>query len=263
MQSRYYDAQVQRFVSEDEPIFLGESQGVYSYNLYSYCNSDPVNSIDIDGHFAITISITAIVTFIKVVSIIAAVATAATVAYQSYKLTGKIAWVDAVMSGLGMGLCIYSLGMTALEAFEIMAPYYNIADVSSGKITISTGKVIGNTNGLTKDEIRVVNELKTKGCKVEIIPKSSNKTYDFKVNGVKTELKTLNSTNENTAVSKIQEGFKQNFPDRVIVDARKTGITHEQAKRIIERAAGSYADKKLPRVVEIYTKDGIVVGGKK
>ena len=49
LQSRYYDAQVQRFVSPDELEIMGISGGLYSYNLYAYCENDPVNYSDPTG----------------------------------------------------------------------------------------------------------------------------------------------------------------------------------------------------------------------
>ena len=50
MQSRYYDAGVGRFVNADEPLLLGISGGIYSYNFYTYCENDPVNNSDPWGH---------------------------------------------------------------------------------------------------------------------------------------------------------------------------------------------------------------------
>ena len=55
LQSRYYDAQVQRFVSPDMPELLGMSGHIHSNNLYSYCNNDPVNNLDIGGYVKINI----------------------------------------------------------------------------------------------------------------------------------------------------------------------------------------------------------------
>ena len=51
MQSRYYDAGVGRFVNADEAMYLGMSGGTYAYNLYAYCENDPVNDSDLNGHF--------------------------------------------------------------------------------------------------------------------------------------------------------------------------------------------------------------------
>ena len=49
LQSRYYDAQVQRFVSPDMPELMGVSGGIYAYNLYAYCENDPVMYKDETG----------------------------------------------------------------------------------------------------------------------------------------------------------------------------------------------------------------------
>ena len=77
------------------------------------------------------------------------------------------------------------------------------------------------------------------------------------INGVRTELKTLTGTSLNTPVTRIQDGFKQGAQS-VIIDARNVGLTSEQAKQILNRAAGTYSNKTLPGKVEIWTKDGIV-----
>ena len=60
MQSRYYDAQVQRFVSPDMPELLGTSSGIYAYNLYTYCENDPVNNSDYNGYWKISIKVSTV-----------------------------------------------------------------------------------------------------------------------------------------------------------------------------------------------------------
>ena len=55
LQSRYYDAQVQRFVSPDMPELMGVSGGIYAYNLYAYCENDPVNNYDMFGFWIINL----------------------------------------------------------------------------------------------------------------------------------------------------------------------------------------------------------------
>ena len=49
MQSRYYDAKVQRFVSPDEGIYLGVDKYIYLCNIYIYCGDDPLNYFDCNG----------------------------------------------------------------------------------------------------------------------------------------------------------------------------------------------------------------------
>ena len=121
------------------------------------------------------------------------------------------------------------------------------------------GKLTGSLDGLTSDERTVINELLDAGNDVEIIPRSdiqNVQTPDFYVNGVKTELKTLKGSSLNTPVTRIQEGFGQGA-ETVIIDARKTGMTLEQADNVMKRVSGIYKNT-LPGIVEIWTKEGII-----
>ena len=105
----------------------------------------------------------------------------------------------------------------------------------------------------------MINELLDAGNDVEIIPRSNKQnvqTPDFYVNGVKTELKTLKGSSLNTPVTRIQEGFGQGA-ETVIIDARKTGMTLEQADNVMKRVLGIYKNT-LPGIVEIWTKEGII-----
>ena len=121
------------------------------------------------------------------------------------------------------------------------------------------GRLIGKLDGLTSDERQMIQDLLSSGKDVEIIPRSSEqgvKTPDFLVDGVKTELKTLNGTSLNTPVKRILEGFEQGA-ETVIIDARKTGITMQEAEKIIDRVIGKLG--KLPGTIEIWTNEGIFV----
>lgn len=127
---------------------------------------------------------------------------------------------------------------------------------SHGQDYNKKGVLTGSLKGLTSDEIAVVNEFLEQNKNVEIIPRSDDKTPGFRVDGVKVELKTLHGSSLNTPVTRIQEGFKQGA-EKVIIDARKTELTLEQANDVIKRALGKYGGN-LPGTVEIWTKDGIV-----
>lgn len=136
-------------------------------------------------------------------------------------------------------------------------------DVISGVgnvIRKGTGKITGSLNGLTDAEKRVVNDLTARGKNVEIIPKDPNakvKTPDFKVDGVRTELKTLENPNVNTGITRLQQGLKQGA-ETVIIDARNAGLTSDQARQIINRASGTYPNKTIPGKVEIWTNEGTI-----
>lgn len=58
-------------------------------------------------------------------------------------------------------------------------------------------------------------------------------------------------------MKRIQEGFAQGA-QVVILDARKSGLTSEQAKEIINRSQGKYPDKRLPGKVEIWLSNETV-----
>jgi hypothetical protein len=120
------------------------------------------------------------------------------------------------------------------------------------------GILKGSVDGLTVAERKVVGELVSQGKTVEIIPKTTQaKTSDFFVDAVKTELKTLQNPNTGTGMKRIQEGFGQGA-EKVIIDARESGLTSSQAQEIINRALGKYPGGQLPGHVEIWTGEGII-----
>ena len=169
---------------------------------------------------------------------------------------GNLDWKKAL---LGIGITIGVITVTGIAIVGGCKLVNNVKKARNGGGTGNPGKLTGSLDGLTSDERTVVNELLDAGNDVEIIPRSNipnNQTPDFYVNGVKTELKTLNGTSLNTPLTRIQNGFKQGA-ETVIVDARKTGMASEVAEKIMERALGIY-NGELPGTVEIWTKEGII-----
>ena len=52
LQSRYYDPLICRFINADS--YASTGQGVLGYNMFAYCNNNPVNYIDKQGDFCFT-----------------------------------------------------------------------------------------------------------------------------------------------------------------------------------------------------------------
>jgi hypothetical protein len=126
-----------------------------------------------------------------------------------------------------------------------------------------TGKLTGSFYKPSQAERTMVDDLLSQGKNVEIVPRSNVqgvKTPDFKVNGVLTELKSLEGTSLNTPVTRIQKGFGQGA-QTVIIDGRATGLTAEQANTVINRINGIYKNG-VPGKIEIWTNEGTVFGGK-
>ncbi len=49
LQSRYYDPEICRFINADSTDYLGATGTLLSYNLFAYCENDPVGSCDFEG----------------------------------------------------------------------------------------------------------------------------------------------------------------------------------------------------------------------
>lgn len=49
LQSRYYDPSICRFINADDVAYLGATGTLLSYNLFAYCENDPVNGLDSNG----------------------------------------------------------------------------------------------------------------------------------------------------------------------------------------------------------------------
>jgi RHS repeat-associated protein len=50
LNARYYDPEIHRFISTDS-VIAGVSSDVLGYNLFTYCDNDPVNKIDTTGNW--------------------------------------------------------------------------------------------------------------------------------------------------------------------------------------------------------------------
>ena len=53
LNSRYYDPEICRFISPDDASLLGANGTIPSYNLYAYCENNPVNHIDLNGNIGL------------------------------------------------------------------------------------------------------------------------------------------------------------------------------------------------------------------
>ena len=52
LNTRYYDPEIGRFISPDSVSYLGADGTILGYDLYTYCDNDPVNNKDSDGNLS-------------------------------------------------------------------------------------------------------------------------------------------------------------------------------------------------------------------
>lgn len=121
------------------------------------------------------------------------------------------------------------------------------------------GNLTGDLNTINPVERNIVQELLDSGRDVELVPRSNTQTPDFLIDGVPTELKTLERAGRNTLKNAIQSASSQG--DQILIDARNVPITSENAMMQIQRAQGSLLNDGRPSLngrVTVLTQEGSV-----
>ena len=113
LQSRYYDPVIGRFISPDDPSYLGANGDLTSYNLYAYCSNNPLNYIDQNGNFSIKVLLSGI----ALGAFIGALAGTIGTMIKDYDDDGKIfngsvkkdeylgKAIGGMIAGIGIGVC--------------------------------------------------------------------------------------------------------------------------------------------------------------
>ena len=167
--SRYYDPEIGRFINADSQLNIKD--GILGYNMFAYCNNNPIMYSDPTGHSIILASII-------IGAVIGAVAGGCAGAYVSKKQTGKVnGWAVVVgavgggviggLIGWGVGAAITAVGTAATgsaataaapvvqkvaeKASTALQTYYPPNDGFSGavqKVTLDIGTMLQRTGSL-------------------------------------------------------------------------------------------------------------------
>jgi len=126
LQSRYYNPEIGRFLTADNPDYLGADGTPTSYNLFAYCSNNPVMYSDPTGHMPEWLETTA-----KIASLVVAVAAVAVMvttvggivggtivgAAIATKLTTASIFLGAALSGINGGVANEAKGNSYINGY--------------------------------------------------------------------------------------------------------------------------------------------------
>ena len=96
------------------------------------------------------------------------------------------------------------------------------------------------------------------GRSIEVLPEGTQSSPDFVVDGLKTELKTLENHNLNTPLKKIRKAFDKQGADAMIYGVRPAQLTEADVNIVYQRITGIYGGK-VPGIIEFWTIEGKVI----
>lgn len=124
MQSRYYDANVGRFLNADS-VVSGTGESVQGYNLFSYCHNNPANMSDETGHWPSWA--TKLVIAVAVVAVV-------------------VAFAAITVATAGAGTAIAAVAIGAAKGAAIGFAVGAVSGAAIGYVT--TGTLEGTLNGM-------------------------------------------------------------------------------------------------------------------
>ncbi len=241
LSARYYDAQNGRFISQDS--YRGEINNPLSLNLYGYCNGNPVNQVDEDGHSP----------HIVVAALVGAATSAAIdIAVQS-ATSGSINWKQVCVSAATGAIdgALISIGVNSKALDFAMGAIGNLAyQVASGEKIDYVSCVESGVANLAickalPDAMDGINR-KNGGKLFEKIKKATSKKYQ-PAHVIKNANKAIKSAKKNA-----KRAYKTNRSNIKGIHVSKYGYKSikKKAKRTIQKAVGTR--KMLRKAKKIY-----------
>lgn len=236
MQSRYYDAGVGRFVNEDEPLLLGISGGVCSYNLYAYCENDPVNNDDPTGQCtdALFLSPSLIAVLGSAISSLIASISASIV---SLKAAIVASWIPIV--------CI------AAAAVAVVGIVYAVNQVAT--LSLTADQTIAAVQARIKVK-RNSKEWKDNTVYVITEKNSLNVVYVGRTNNF------IRRQYEHQLRKSVRYGFKARFPvtkyDMIPI---ATGLTYNESRALEQAIISAFTIGRLANIVRSVSKKNLVL----
>ena len=136
LQSRYYDPIVKRFINADDTSLIGANGDFISYDLYSYCNNNPLVFTDSSGCFPIALGIIATSTLVGgFLGAFSAATTGGNIIESFIEgcSTGALGATCGIFMPTSLGIAIATIGGVAIDFITQMSIQY----IRNGKIDIT------------------------------------------------------------------------------------------------------------------------------
>ena len=135
LQSRYYDPETGRFISPDKFEYIGAGSATANYNLYAYCENNPVKYSDSEGNYAIGSYLTGL----GISTLIGALAGAVSYTISrtiDYALSGNFDWSWGEFAGATVGGAITGAATYVVPSI--------VTTFIGGGLSTAGGMMLGN-----------------------------------------------------------------------------------------------------------------------
>ena len=178
LQSRYYDPEIGRFINADGQI--NQQESISGYNLFAYCNNDPINMIDSDGKFP----------FLAITAAIGAAVGAVVGGIRAAK-AGRSVWKGALKGAAIGGLVGLGAGAVA-GALLAGSAAASVASVAIGAKTtvamVESAGVVAGAKMLLDNASKALNNTSQVFWSGSDIAKNAAKEVAYEIEGVTLEM---------------------------------------------------------------------------
>ena len=232
--TRYYDPEVCRFITADDPAYLGANGDLISYNLYAYCGNNPVVRADPSGKawgwLIISVIVAVIITCTVVLSGCATSPEPSPLQYTTVD-DAAMAFANSVYSSSSYirheyGTVIYSITIDGMTTYDFATPVagtphsvgYGDVVIPAGTTAVATAHTHPNSNNFSGNEV---------GATTGDIPNAIRRGLDSYVIGPNLKLKKYSVSSGNISTVGI---------------ASPVPLTSQQRTALVEQFYGSWSN---------------------